>query len=435
MAGGYNVTGNNFSVNENEVQFTSYRWFIMVVMLLGTIATSIVLISPAPLVGAISKTYGMPVGAVTGATMAFHTLFTAISAIVGGIVIDRLGIAKTWTVLFLVNTIVTALVPVFATSVVGLMIIRAIQGCCIGPTIGGVAALCAQWFKAKERPLVLGIQGAAVSLGIGVGLVLSPTMFNAMGSWQKGMSVLAVAPAISFVLMLIMLFGPKPPMHHIAITDQNNVDKSEIKKAILLPSTIIAVVCAFGLSWIQQAFNDLTPGYLALEAPTGLGFGPLKAGQFVGVSQLAFMIGCIVSGFVAEKVFKGKLKPVIMIGYLVTAAGVFMLRLPMTAHNEGVLMVSLICAGFFMGWIMPQVMAFVSKYYPEHITGKIGGMVMGVAILGGTLGVIIGSIALQVTKHYFMSITIVCTISVIGFLASFKLNPPADFCRNEDKTK
>ena len=82
------------------------------------------------------------------------------------------------------------------------------------------------------------------------------------------------------------------------------------------------LLCMFAFMWMQNAFNDLTPGYIAIP-DVGLGFGPAVAGKYMGAVQIGMILGAIACGFIMEKLLKGKIKPVVITGFICTA--IFML--------------------------------------------------------------------------------------------------------------
>ena len=181
------------------------------------------------------------------------------------------------------------------------------------------------------------------------------------------------------------------------------------------------------VTWIFAAFNDLTPGYFALDKPVGVGYGPTTAGKLMSLVQVAFVIGSISTGFILEKVFRGRVRPVISMGYTFFAVFAFSIIFPAVWANMSVLPVCLSIAGFFIGSIGANVIAFASKRYPAHIAGKIVGMWMGVGLFGGLGGIIAGATALHKTGNYHASIIIVCVIAIIGLIIVQFLKPPRAF--------
>jgi len=416
------------------VVYPRFRWFVLLALCIITAAQSMVLISPAPLMGEIAKMLGMSLGETTGVTMGAFTLCVAISAIVGRFIIDRIGVVRVFLGSLALLTIGSLLVPVIGTNVGGITLIRVIQGCGAGPIMAAVSTVAAQWFPAQERSIVTGVQGMSFGLGIAIGFVVAPATFQTTGSWQAAMAWMSIMSIIGFILALVMAFGPKAPTQDdlIGPCETTNGKGSDFKLALRQTATWAGVFCIFLFSWMNQAFNDLTPAYIAIESPIGIGLGPMQAGKMMMIYQIAFMIGAILSGIITEKVFGGRVKPVILISFLLTAIFTFAVKFQVIYSNQSYLLGCLILAGLFMGWVNPQVMAFISKNYPAHITGKVGGMTLGIGIFGGTAGVIAGSTALHITGLYQMSISIVSVVAILGFIVALNLNPPKAFCIIDD---
>ncbi len=416
------------------VVYPRFRWIVLLTLVIVTAAQSSVLISPAPLIGEISKTLGISLGEATGLTMGTFIFFVAISAIIGGAIIDKVGVIRVFLGSLCLLIIGSFLVPVIGTNAGGMVALRIIEGCGAGPIMAAVSTVAAQWFPAQERPIVTGVQGMSFGLGIAMGFVAAPAIFQTTGSWELAMAGMSVMSIVGLVLTLVVAFGPKAPVvKSIGICDISSGNVSEFKLALRQISTWSGVLCIFLFSWLNQAFNDLTPGYIAIEAPVGLGLGPMEAGKMMMIFQIAFMLGALLSGVVTEKLFGGRAKPVVLISFLVTAAFTFSVKIPAVYSNQSTLLICLVVAGFFMAWVNPQIMAFVSKNYPEQITGKVGGLIMGIGIFGGTAGVAAGSSALHSTGLYLVSITIVSVVAIVGGIATLGLNPPQAFCAVDEK--
>jgi len=409
-----------------SVVFPRFRWFVIVALCLVTAGTAMVMISPAPLIGVIAKATGLSLGEVAGITMGTFNLFMAISALVGGFLIDRFGIVRVWFVSIVVVFLGAALVPVAGDSVTGMTVVRAMVGCGTGPIMASAAALAAQWFPPSERGTVTGVQGFSVSLGVALGFVVVPATLQSTGSWQVALAWMSVSMVIAFVFAMIVALGGKPPVQQ-EVKGENVGSGVDFKKALLLVATWAGIGCAFLNSWEYQAFNDLTPSYLAVEPPVGLGFGPMGAGKFMMVAQIAYMLGSLLSGIIAEKVFAGRARPMVMIGAVVSAVCCFSVKFSGVCTSDSLLLLALILFGFFAGLVNPQVYAFIAKNYPEHITGKIGGLTIALGGFGATIGVAAGAFALHTTGFYWMSVNLVAIVGIAGFIIGVLLNPPKVF--------
>ena len=100
-----------------------------------------------------------------------------------------------------------------------------------------VSATC---FPKKERAMVNGFLGAAMGLGIMVGLNLGPaSMIAAGGDWAVGLRNLWPLAVVGIIMTVIVMVGPKvaPEGANLANVDAG-ADASNLalyKKAMLLP--------------------------------------------------------------------------------------------------------------------------------------------------------------------------------------------------------
>ncbi len=406
-----------------EIQYPRFRWLVLIMLVVATIAQGSMLISFAPLVGDIAKQLNLSLGQVTGVMMGAFTLFVGIFAIVGGALIDKIGIAKTFVGASLLLGASSALIPVVGPNFGALALLRVIQGIACGPIIGSAAAVAVAWFPAKERGLVTGLQGAALTLGTAVGLIMVPSITQATGGdWPRAIGTLTVFSAAAFILAIVVLLGPKPPVTVNALSATAN--QHDFAKALRSPTTYVGILCIFMLSWVMQAFNDLTPGYVAISAPVGLGKGPVVAGQYMTLVQVGFLLGSALSGFAFERIFRRKAKPLIMIAFALVAVFALSVRLPFVASVTAILLPCFFLAGFFQGYVIPTCQAFVATNYPPDIAGKLGGMWMGIGIFGGTVGVGVGSTLLHFTKAYNASLIVVVIVALVGCAIGAFVNPP-----------
>jgi MFS family permease len=418
----------------NNLLYPKFRWFVLLTLAIVTASSSIALISPAPLMGIISHDLGLSLGETTGAMMGSFTLCVALSCIIGGIVIDRFGASRTFIgslVLIITGELLT---PIIGDNSGAMIFIRIMEGCGAGPIMAAFSTLAAEWFPMEERGIVTGVAGMSVGLGVAIGFVVSPVFYNLTGNWQSAMGWLSLFCFIGLALTIIMLLGPKAPEGKETVSNETT-DNYDYKRSMGLIVTWVCVACIFFNSWLNQAFNDLTPGYLAIDPPVGLGMGPMTAGQYMMIYQIAFMIGSILAGIAVEKIFKGNARPCILIGFILIAIFASTIKLSSVYSNSTTLLLCLILTGLFMATINPVVLAFIAKEYPKQITGKIGGMVQGLGIFGGTAGVAAGSVALHGTGTYQMSISIVSVIAIVGFLVAIMLKSPKNFDLKTDTAK
>lgn len=416
----------------DQIQYPRFRWFVLLTLCIVTATSAMIMIAPTPIIEAISETMGLSRGEVSGITMVTFNLFMALSAIAGGVLIDRFGVLRVWFACLILLIAGVVLVPYIGGTGRGMTLIRVLMGCGTGPIMAAIVTVAAQWFPVKERGIVTGIQGFSVSLGIFMGFRIVPQLFTSIGNWQTALAWLNAGNLIALILTLIVAFGPRPPIEQRDLVKTPEKGGSDFKLALLQIATWAAIACGFLNSWEYQAFNDLIPNYLAVDPPVGIGLGVIGAGNFMSICTVAYMIGSILSGVISEKLFGGRAMPVVMLGFIISAVFAFAVKYPFVYSSNAILLLCLILIGFWAAVVNPQVFAFIAKNYPEHISGKIAGITMALFGFGSTLGLSAGSYALHKTELYLMSINLVVAAALVGIIASVFMKPPKVFGRGKD---
>lgn len=414
-----------------KLEYPKYRWFVLVAMFVITAGTSVAYIGPAPLIPTIFQTMGWDPGVTLIAVMMVANLATAISALLGGILVDKLGIAKTWLIGTVLIILGSVLVYFIGGTFSGLVIARVVQTAGIGPILGSIASACAQWFKYNERMYVAAVQGFAVNIGIAIAFLYGPAMYTATGNWQSAIALLALPNVVGFIFALIVVLGPKPPTIINTVEDKSAERQHLFRKALGGITIYILVLMAFFDSWTQQAFNDVGSNYYAANVPLGLGFGPVKAGALLALAPIFSALGTLVAPVLTEKVFKGKPAPTVFIGLIVGAIAVFVVRFLQPTQDALLTIVPCIIM-FFTSFVNPTVYGYVAKKYPAAIAGKLGGLAMGIGVFGATLGVGISGALVSGFKSYIPSMNVMAIVCIIGALLAFALRPPKGFVTEGD---
>lgn len=406
-------------------QYSKFRWFVLVAMVFVTASTSLTLISPAPLIPTIFGSMNWDPGATVAACMLTFQFAVATAALLSGFLIDRIGPIRAWIFGLIILIVGSVLEPVLGNSISGVMICRILNGVGTGPVMASVASISATRFAPKERPYVAALQGFAVSAGIAVGLVFSPWMLTKTGNWKTALAFDAIIPAIGLVLALIVHFGPKHELINDALeasTELKNTSR-DMRKAFAGITFWILVLMAFIDSWGQQAYQDIAPAFYASKIPLGLGFDPLTAGSLLAFGSYAMMAGTLVAPVITEKLFKGNAKPTVFIGLLVASCSVVGVRV--LNQNSGALLVIIPCLIlFFSSFVNPTVYSFVSKNYPAHICGKVGGIITGLSIYGAAIGVALGATLLHIFNSYIPNMDVLSGLMLVGAIVVLFLRKP-----------
>jgi len=407
------------------IQYPKFRWFAMVTMIIGVIAQGVIMIAPAPLIGEVAKYLGRELGLVTFTVMGLWTVTVCLGGMAGGAIVDKVGVARVYLVCALLLIVSTACIPLVGKNLGLIILLRLIGGAGTGPIITTISRLSAEWFPVQQRPVITGVQGMATALGVFVGFGFSPAVFSSTQSWPTTMVFMGIPAVIFFLFSLVMFFGPKAPEIILEQHEDPHAGDKDFKLALKDPAIYLMVVYIFLFNWLIQGINDLTPGYFAIAAPVGVGFGPLTAGKLMMIFQGIFMVGSLVSGWLNRYVYKENTKAQVMLAFILTGVYFFVKFSGVTGQGPNPLLLLIMgITAFFMGQGIATIMGFIAKTYPEHITGRVGGISMGLGLIGGVIGVGAGSSALAKTGTYQASIWIVTIVAIVGFVVAVMLRKP-----------
>lgn len=415
-----------------DVIYSRYRWFILVSLCIVQATAVMVLVSPATMIGEISATMGIDMGMVTQVTMVFNNIFVGISAFLGGWVVDRFGAYRVWVACIMLFIIGTLLVPVAGNTIWGILLVRLIQGFGAGPIMATAPLVATQWFPSQERGIVIGFQGATVSVGAIVSLNFVPLVFGITGSWQAALAWLTVFLILALLISLIVIFGPEPPEKDILqVSGSPGVSENDMKKAYSLHATWAAILCGMWFSWVVRLINDVITNYLVVDPPVGVGLGPTVAGGVLSGVNAVITIAAISSGFILEKLFRGRIRCLVLLGFIIPAVLLFSIKFYAVYSNIFILSACMWISAFGIALTSPLIMTFFAKNYPEGIMGKLGGLIIVFNQVGIFVGIAAGSLALSMTGRYDGAIYLMGAGAFMGFLSAFLLKEPKIFSSHE----
>jgi len=411
-----------------EIVYPKFRWYILFTLIICTATTGMGLIGPAPLIPEMLKTMPYDAGQITLITMSSFNLFVALSALFGGVLLDKFGVIKVFIAGLILVSAGSLLMPLIGNSFWGMIFNRLLQGCGTGPIMASSAPLAAAYFPHKERSIVTGFQGFSVSLGVACGLSFIPRLAISLGDWQKALMFIGPLGIIGIILAIIIMFGPKPPEVMVESTPEEHqaAIAHSFKKALGFHVTWIAIAAYVIMSWIYQGFNDVVPGYIGVpveENLGSLGMGTVKGGEYLVLAQILFMIGSVLGGILTDKVFKGNGRPIMATGFIMGALFSFLIMSGAVTANPPILVACLTCCGFFFAFVNPQAVGYIAKNYPKEVTGKLGGLATGIAIFGGVGGATSGGYLIHVSGYPASIYINVMTMCILGFIVALFLRP------------
>ncbi|MBP1628373.1 MAG: transporter transrane protein [Holophagaceae bacterium] len=405
---------------DTNLTYSKFRWFWLWTVTFSFTVVGIFIIAPSTIVGEMAQQLGVSVAAISAASMGTFSFVSAIGCIASGPILDKFGVPKVITVGAILTFLPTLLFPVFGGTITGVMALRIIMGLGTGPVVACVSIVALKWFPPNERPIYSGFQGTGISLGVMIGLFAVPQLMNVTGgNWKAVFVWLGIAPFIALVSCIITIFAKEPPK---PVRPDNSHD---FAKAVRRPEFYFTILVIFIGIWIMDAFNDLTPGYMAIPAPMGLGFGGAVAGMSMMFVSIGSIIGALLSGFIVLKAFNGRVKPCIVLGFIGCAIFTLSVRFPFIYNNSAVLYTCLFFQGFSVSLVIPQTAMYVAQAFPHSVVGKVYGTAMGIGVFG-SVGITVGAYILHATGSYHGPIYVVAAISAIGAIIGLYLNIPKE---------
>ncbi len=410
-----------------------FRWVVLAAVFLASVSSCMIMISFAPMIGVLRDELRISAGTASLGFMSLHAIATAIGCYVSGILFVRFGIFKVLAAAMFILIFSNASLPLFGHGFWPLVIIRIIEGFGCSACIVATGPLCADWFPKREVGIANGTQSVGVSLGMMLGLKLAPVFAQHASSWQVGLAWLSVGNCISFVLILLVGMAAKKHMAESAQVQAETaaelgVSGGGFSSYVLTLAFMVGIVCFACGTWTQAAFNDLTPGYFAIAPPVGVGIGgpagAVVAGNLFSIVLAAGIIGSILSGLLMDRVFGGRAKPLMLMGFAMIAVCVALLMLPPVYGQRAPLAVCLFLAGMGTPFVNPMVLAFGAKSFPPSVVPRVIGVWGTVSTVSQGVGVTVGALALKSTGNYHMSLWIVSMVATLGFIVALFVPKP-----------
>ncbi len=427
---------------DTTLKYPNFRWMILLAILGGQIVAGITTMGFAPLIpdmvhsfypnlaGPMDPEFGKAIGSIAFAVLGLMLFMAAIGLLFGGFLVDKFGIFTLMITSLAITALTFITLTIFATSLSGLTAVRIIQG------IGGalftatITPAIAIWFPKEEFGKAMGIQGIGMGLGIMLGLNIGPVFAKMAGNWVTGVSWIAVFPIVLLILAITVAilsrkYVPSLPSLN-AEPDASVVQANSLTGLFKLPVFWVGMAITAASFWVGNAFNDLSPSFLAAGAPLGAGYDAVGSGRISSVASIAGIIGPVLGGILVDNIFKGKNRSVILIGWFLSAVCYSAIAFKGINQSLGILIPIMLLAGFGNPFISVTINAFAAKIFPPHLIGRAVGLWMSVGFFAAAIGVSVGSLALKSTGNYNLSFIIVGVGSVLGFILALFLKAPAE---------
>ncbi|MRR37680.1 MFS transporter, partial [bacterium] len=195
------------------------------------------------------------------------------------------------------------------------------------------------------------------------------------------------------------------------------------------PMTWIGTGIVFFNSWGIYGLYNLIPPYLAAPAPMGVGLGPAMAGTLTLLCIIVGIPAFIAGGLFFDKVAKGRSKPALFIGFIMSGLFSYLFLIPGVYGNMALLIFCLVLAGWGVSFMGPSLSAFIAINYPPNLVGSMIGWWFGFGTVGGALGTFLAGVATARTGSFYWAIAPIALASVVGILLTFMLQPARRLAR------
>ncbi|MBP2652286.1 MAG: transporter transrane protein [Firmicutes bacterium] len=402
-----------------SVQYPSVRWFVLIAGVLSAFFAMMAGMAAAPLMPVISKDLGVDMGVASFGIMGIMMVGMAISVLIWGFLVDKIGIFKVMISGLVILLIIHLLYPIIGHDYNTVVVMRVLTAFGAAPGLIVIEPIVARWFPIKERGLALGINCLNM-VGAIVGLTCGPMFASMAGSWQGGLAWLSVIIAIGIVYMLFVWNLAKNAQTPVTAALEADTAPSEnfFKMIVRNPAFWLGLAVMAFSNWANNAFNDLAPGFFAADPPLGVGYGPQMAGQLASGNMFGIMLGIFCGGIIIDKVFKGRSGLLVMIGFaanLILYNGVLADSIN---SNLSILVPWLLFAGFVNPFTAVGNQYFAVRSFSPKIIGKVAASWTCISNFVGSFGVMAGSYALHSTGNYHASFALVAIICILGFIAA-----------------
>ncbi len=281
---------------------SSFRWFVLAVVLLSQLCLVSVLFAPAAVAQLILDDLQIT-NAQFGLIMSVTSLTVLLCVVFASVLVDRFGV-KTSLLLGLLALGIGGSAVALARSFPFLLATRAVLGVGIAVSYPVLGALVMDWFSGKERPYVNTAFAAFAFLGTGVAFLATAEFIHLMdSSWEGALSVYGLV-----TLALAIAWAAKGKSRTSSEvqpgTDDANTEPSgseasgsSLGVALRLPVTWMLSVGLFATGWIYNMYFSFTP--LFLQNDRGLSL--TEAGRLASTLPFSGVAGVIVFGLLSNR--------------------------------------------------------------------------------------------------------------------------------------
>ncbi len=313
-----------------------YRWVVMAVYMFANLTLQILWITFGAITLPATKFYGVSDLQIGLLAMLFMIIFVPMS-LPAAWIIDTFGFYKSVTLGAILVAIFGLLRGILGNQFTGVLVCTIGLGIAQPFFLNSWTKFAARWFPIQERATAVGLVTVSNFLGIGLGLVVTPILIDAIGIQAMLLVYGAIAAASSLLFILFAREAPPTPPC-----------PPEMEGRALMLIGLKSMVRSWPfwiLMWLflvgNGIFNGLSTWIESIVRPRG--FTPEQAGVLGGLLLLGGIVGGIALPTLSDKTRRRV--PYLYVGMLGSVPGLLGLTF---ARSYPGLMISAFGYGFFM---------------------------------------------------------------------------------------
>jgi len=364
-------------MDQTEEVTYRYRWVILGVLWITYIVVFLNRLSVGPLAPFFKEDLGVT-NAQVGLIMSAAAFGYMITLFPIGWVVDRIG-ARWPMVIGELIAGASMIALFFAPSYIWLLVLMFATGMGCGFLMPSTTQGVVVWFPAKERATVMGLKQTAVNIGGIITAVTLPAVALALG-WRYGFLFLGIV-AIAIAVTALILYKEPPRPSSSSVGSAGSAATVPLVELLKNRHIWLVAICGLCLAWVELTII----AHLVLYLTEALLFPVVVAGGLLAMTEVAGAIARPGSGFLSDRVFGGKRKPLFTLMAVITCAMCLLLSLfgPYLSWALYPVLFLLGMGGIGFGGIFLTMM---SEFGGKHGAGKAAGLggtiTMGGAILG-----------------------------------------------------
>jgi predicted MFS family arabinose efflux permease len=387
------------------------RWFVLGLMAALLYGNYYAYNSVVPLADALIRTFGIS-RAQYGLLFSYYSIPNFIVVLIGGILVDKIGVKKAGLIFATLSTagiLLTAVSPTFRLMLMG----RLVYGLGAESLLIAETKILARWFRGKELSLAFGLNVTAVRLADVSALNLGAHIPTWTGSWRIALLIPLVFMIVGYAAFLIFLALDQRKGNSLGGPKKEAESGKFVFRAIFRFRPSFWLICLLCMVFYSAVFPFVAFSSLFLQRKFGL--GPAQAGFYGSFVYISCAVFTPLFGFLVDRI--GKRATIMIIGSLILVPALLLLGL--TSFYPAIPMIGL---GLAFSLVASALWPSIPLLVKEAHLGTAFGLTALVQNVGLTVFPWIGGkITDQSGGNFRNTLLLFASLGVVAFILSLLL--------------